>query len=469
MNILLYPIIIPVVFGIFCFVVPKKLRGIALIGSLITFALTIYMFFQGPLSLVKDGSLIFRLDNLSRFILMASTLFGVLIVLYSFKFMERFTRISEYYAYTLWTVSFACGAILSNSLVWLLIFWTLLAITLFLLIDIGGPEARRAAKKTLIIVGGSDVVMILGVGALWIITKKLQMDEINVPVTGGLTMVAFLCLAITAFTKAGAMPFHTWIPDCAEKAPIPVTAFLPASVDKLLGIYLLARIALDLFVLNRAASLVLLIVGSVTIVGAVLFAIIQHDFKVLLSYHAVSQVGYMVLGIGTGNPIGIAGGIFHMLNHAIYKGCLFLCGGAVEHRVGTTQLKKLGGLARKMPITLITCVISALAISGIPPMNGFVSKWMVFQGCAILGQNGDKLWLIWLLAAVLGSALTLFSFMKFIHGTFFGSKEKEEFKDVKEVNFTMWIPMVVLALLCIVFGIFAFQFPLKYFIGPAIR
>ena len=163
-----------------------------------------------------------------------------------------------------------------------------------------------------------------------------------------------------------------------------------------------------------------------------------------------------------------------MLNHAIYKACLFLCGGAVEHRTGTTQLKQLGGLAKAMPITFATCLISALAISGIPPLNGFVSKWMVFQGCAILGQQGDRFWYIWLLAAVVGSALTLFSFMKFIHGTFLRAKlqtnnnPEPKPRDVKEAHFTMWLPMVILALLCIILGIFAFQIPLRYFINPTI-
>jgi formate hydrogenlyase subunit 3/multisubunit Na+/H+ antiporter MnhD subunit len=265
------------------------------------------------------------------------------------------------------------------------------------------------------------------------------------------------------------MPFHSWIPDTAEYAPTSVVAYLPASVDKLLGIYLLARVSLYLFNLTPGMMLLILIVGAFTIIAAVMMALVQHDLKRLLSYHAVSQVGYMVLGVGTLNPIGVAGGLFHMVNHAIYKGCLFLCAGSVENEEKTTDLDSLGGLAKYMPITFGTCVIAALAISGIPPLNGFVSKWMVYQGIIELGRNGGYLWVIWLVAAMFGSALTLASFMKVLHAVFLGIREKRKSgADPKEAGLTMTIPMIVLAVLCLGFGIFAFSIPLSGFIKPAI-
>ena len=211
-------------------------------------------------------------------------------------------------------------------------------------------------------------------------------------------------------------------------------------------------------------------------------AMFQHDLKRLLSYHAVSQVGYMVLGIGTGNPIGIAGGLFHMLNNAIYKSCLFLCGGAVEKKTGTSDLDKLGGLSKVMPITFMTCLVAALSISGVPPFNGFFSKWMIYQGVIEMGKTGNRLWIIWLVAAMFGSALTLASFMKLIHTTFLGAASSQQIgiREGKkspaprssllstEVSFSMWLPMVVLAGLCIIFGIFSYTVPIKNFILPAV-
>ncbi|MCK4261865.1 hypothetical protein KAX00_02035 [bacterium] len=477
-SLLLYPIILPIAAGFLCLVAHRKLREwIAVFASLATFVLTIYLFAErSSLSTTCLLSTI-RLDNLSAFILLAIGLFGFLIALYSLRYMAGKNRLREYYTYLLWTIGASCGAVLANNLVLLLVFWGFLGLTLYLLIGIGGPQASPAAKKTFIIIGGSDALMLLGIILIWLKVSpegsifSLLMDRMSIPLVGGVAVGAYLCLAVAAFAKAGAMPFHTWIPDMAETAPVSVTAFLPASLDKLLGIYLLARISMHLFVMNQAMGLVLLIVGAVTIIAAVMMALVQHDMKRLLSYHAVSQVGYMVLGIGTGNPVGIAGGIFHMLNHAIYKACLFLCGGSVEHRAGTTDLDRLGGLAKVMPITFFTCVIGALSISGIPPLNGFVSKWMIYQGVIELGNKGggigSRLWVIWLVAAMFGSALTLASFMKLIHATFLGVASKKQ-KRIMEVSWTMWLPMVVLAGLCVVFGVFAFRLPLRYLIQSAV-
>ncbi len=485
---LFYPIVLPFLIGIICLILPRKFKGVietlAIFGSLITFALIISIFLIAPQPVLEY----LMLDNLSRFILLAIGLFGFLITLYSLKFMAANSRLNEYYAYILWTIAAASGVVLANNLILLLVFWGFLGLTLYLLIGMGGAGASDASKKTFIIVGGSDCLMILGIGILWFLSGTFQMDKISLSLTPTLSVIAFLCLIIAAFAKAGAMPFHTWIPDCAEKAPIPVTAFLPASLDKLLGIYLLARIAMNLFVMNKAMGTVLLVVGAITIIAAVMMALIQHDLKRLLGYHAVSQVGYMLLGIGTGNPIGIAGGLFHMLNHAIYKSCLFLCGGAVEHKTGTSNLDKLGGLARAMPITFVTCLVGALSISGVPPFNGFVSKWMVYQGIIQFGVHSSgfiaKFWIIFLLAAMFGSALTLASFMKLIHATFLGvhssesvvrSSDKNNLSTMNyqlltrhEVHWTMWLPMVVLAGLCIIFGVFAYRTALSKFILPAI-
>jgi NADH:ubiquinone oxidoreductase subunit 5 (subunit L)/multisubunit Na+/H+ antiporter MnhA subunit len=194
-----------------------------------------------------------------------------------------------------------------------------------------------------------------------------------------------------------------------------------------------------------------------------MMAMIQHDLRKLLSFHAVSQVGYMVLGIGTGTAIGIAGAIFHMLNNAIFKDCLFLTAGSVERRTGTMDLAKLGGLGRMMPFTFVSFFIAALSISGVPPLNGFVSKWMVYQG--IVDAGIAHYW-IFLIAAMFGSALTLASFIKVGHSVFLGDKPRE-IGEVKEVEHTMRFPMGVLAALCVVFGIFA-QLPLVYFIGPVV-
>jgi formate hydrogenlyase subunit 3/multisubunit Na+/H+ antiporter MnhD subunit len=379
MKIFLEPILVSMIAGLFILILPSRFRKMAeffsLLTSLYLFIAGIRIFFAAPLN---AGYL--YVDNLSRFIVPAIGFFGFLITLYSLKSMSGYKLVSSYYAYIIWTIGVSILAVISNNIIVLLAAWGFLGFTLYSLINIKGSEASAISKKTFIIVAGSDAFMILGFAMLWMIKGSLSLTDIRVPIDSALSFWAFFLIAMGAFAKAGVMPFHTWIPETAKEAPISVTAFLPASLDKLLGIYLLVRLVLNVFLLNSFSYAILMLIGSVTIIAAVMMALVQHDFKKLLGYHAVSQVGYMVLGIGTGNPIGIAGGLFHMMNHAIYKCCLFLSGGNVEYKTKTSELDKLGGLSKVMPLTFFTTVVAACAISGIPPFNGFFSKWMLYQG-----------------------------------------------------------------------------------------
>ena len=404
--------------------------------------------------------------------ILAILLFTVLTLLYSFSFMRGKPKLTQYYSCIILTAMASILAVLSNNLILLLVFWGFLGLTLFLLINMSN-NAEVIAKKTFIIVGGSDALMLLGIGIIYYITGSFQMDSIRLELNNGLIVFSYICIAIAAFAKAGAMPFHSWIPDCAKDAPVPVVAYLPASLDKLLGIYLLARISLDLFVMNQAMNILLMLVGAFTIIAAVMMALVQHNMKRLLGYHAVSQVGYMVLGIGTGNPIGIAGGIFHMLNHAVYKSCLFLDAGNVEQKTGTTELDRLGGLSKAMPLTYISALIASLSISGIPPFNGFFSKWMVYQGVIEQLQNSNftvrAISALCLIVAIFGSGLTLASFMKLLHATFLGQPaNRQTGKPANDVSWPMWLPCIILAIICVIFGVFANQIPLKIFIFPAV-
>ena len=320
--------------------------------------------------------------------------------------------------------------------------------------------------------GRKTGAFLLGIAMAWVLSGTFLVSDMSIGTTSAVPIIAFLLLMLAAITKAGALPLHTWLPTSGQDAPASVMAILPAAIDKLLGIYLLVIIVREIFIMQSAAlSAILALIGAATVIIAVMIAMMQHNVKKLLSYHAISQVGYMILGIATMTPVGIAGGVFHMLNNAIYKCCLFLCGGAVEDATGTAELDELGGLGRKMPWTFGCCLISALAISGIPPLNGFVSKWMVYQGILQMGTAeepiaGAGLWPVWFLAAMFGSALTLASFVKILH-TIFLSRLPSDMEKTKEVSLPMIIPMVVLAVLCVLFGVF-YHLPLKLFIYPAL-
>lgn len=468
---LLMPILLPVGIGAISFLIPAKIKAvreiISIIGAVILFYFAFVFFnikdleFSIPwASLGMNFDL--RLYHFSSFILFAISAFLVLITIYSSIKMAGHPRIREYYGYLFLTAGFACGAVLANNFVLLIFFWEGLLLTLYGLITLGAKEAYKTAVKSFIIVGFCDFCMILGIAILWYITGTLKMSEVSIE-PKGLATISFILMMVGAIGKGGSMPFHTWIPDAAIDAPVSVMAFLPSALEKLLGIYLLTRIALDFFVLkmNSPLCLVLMIIGSVTIVLAVLMALVQKDFKKLLSFHAISQFGYMVLGVGTGIPIGIAGGIFHMLNNAIYKCGLFLTAGSVEHRTGTTELKKLGGLRDDMPITALGYAVCALAISGIWPLNGFVSKEMVIHGSYETGYT------IFTIAAWIGAIFTFASFLKAGHSIFLGPRTKEISK-VKESESPFLLPIIILALISILFGIYN-QLPLKFFIEPILE
>lgn len=470
---LMLPIWLPMAAGFVCLLLPKAMEKIAgilsLVGSIVAAFLVWPLFKAGAGELTYRHLIHLRLDSLSGFILVATTGFGVLVSLYSLSYMKGKPRQREYYTYLLWTIGASAGALLAAEFILLLVFWGFLGITLYMMTGIAGPDASAAAKKSFIVIGASDSILIMGIAALWVLRGTTLMHADPVMFSQPLAYVAFISLAIAAFAKAGAMPFHSWVPDCGEKGPASVAAFLPASLDKLLGIYLLMRVSTDVFKMNGSMNTLLAVVGAATIILAAMMALVQHDLKRLLSYSAVSQVGYMVLGIGTGTAIGIAGGLFHMLNNAMYKSCLFLCAGSIEQKTGSSDLDKLGGLATAMPLTFFACVIAAMSISGIPPLNGFASKWMVYQGIVEMGKNGGALWIVWLTAAMLGSALTLASFVKLLHASFLRKPAPQVAeRKVGEVSIVMWLPMVVLAVLCVVFGIFAYRLPLKHMILPAI-
>lgn len=417
----------------------------------------------------------FRVDALAAFCTLFVCLYTVLTAVYAWECLRGNPNKLRFYAYLLSIAVCSVGALLADQLVLFVVLWGALAVLLYLMIAAAtGEKPLATAQKALIMVGGADALMVLGVAIAWDLAGRpnlldLRMSELEIGTATGAGVFAFFLLLAGALAKAGGMPLHTWVPDMAEHALVPATAFLPASLDKLLGIYLAARLSIEVFVLEPWLHTVLMGIGSVTILAAVMMALVQHDLKRLLGYHAVSQVGYMLLGLGTGSAIGIAGGLFHMVNNSVYKTALFFAGGAVEHRTGTGDLNELGGLSRAMPISFVSFAVASLAIAGVPPLNGFYSKWMIYQALVDVGRAGGFLWMVWLAAAMFGSALTLASFLKLLHCVFLGQPaSRHKLADVKEVPAAMWAPAVVLAAVCVVFGLLPRPVPLRLFIFPSV-
>ena len=470
---LLLAIVVPAAAGLLTLILPRRRApwapaALAALACAFELAVAIHVFpkdFAFSWSWMGFGvSFALRLSRLSAFALLGIATFSFLVTIYSAASMAKAPASRRYHAWVVFTVAFSAGAVLADNLVLLLVFWGGLLLTLFAMIASGKTRPFATAIKAFVIVGLTDLALMFGVMLYGRLAGTLSMSAIHLPLNG-LGSVAFLLLLIGAMGKAGAMPFHSWIPDAAIDAPTPFMALLPGSLEKILGIYFLARVSLDLFILRPESwvSPVMMWIGAVTILLAVMMALVQKDYKKLLAYHAISQVGYMILGIGTALPVGIVGGLFHMVNNAIYKSSLFLSAGAVEKEAGTTDLRELGGLGRAMPVTMVCFLVAAASISGVPPFNGFFSKELVYDGALERG------WIFYAIALA-GSFFTAASFLKLGHAAFFGkpANEKRPLKEtVKEAPWPMLVPMIVLAGLCILFGV-ANALPLEHLIQPAL-
>ncbi len=414
--------------------------------------------------------------TLGMVVLLGSGGFALLISIYSFRAMTGERWEGKFYAYVIWALAGACIVGLAGNLLVLLIGWELVTLMLFLLINQGRRDAPAGAAKTYGMLGFADACLLLAIALLaampggsenWSLTR----GAVAVNSMGAAGYAVYVLILIAALAKAGAIPLHSWIPAISKDSPTPVMALLPAAQDKLLGIYLLAVLVLRMFKPDWTMQVIMMVIGAVTILAAVLMAMMQHNLKKLLSFHAVSQVGYMVLGIGTGTAIGVVGGLFHMINHAIYKSNLFLMSGTVGRATGSDEIEDMGGLARHLPVTFICGAIAAAAISGVPPFNGFVSKWLVYQGTLEVSGTNHALAVSLVVVAVFGSALTLASFVKVIYSAFLsaGPKKAPAGRTSRpRESFLLAAPMVVLAAACVLLGLWP-QLVIDRILSPAVE
>ncbi|MBM3254404.1 MAG: NADH/ubiquinone/plastoquinone (complex I), partial [Candidatus Omnitrophica bacterium] len=287
------------------------------------------------------------------------------------------------------------------------------------------------------------------IALVYSLTGSLNMAHISQQLVGkvkgaGILFISVLFLAGFGL-KAAQVPFHAWLPDAHPSAPAPISAMLSGVLIKALGIYALIRIFYNVLGITPAVSGIFLVMGAISMLVGVLLAIAQWDFKRLLAYHSISQMGYVMLGIGLATPLGILGGLFHLINHAAFKSLLFFNSGAIEYATNTRQLKEMGGLKERMPITAATCSIASFSIAGIPPFNGFWSKLIIIIACIQAGK------LFYGLIAVIVSILTLASFLKVQRYAIFGDLPLH-LKTIKEVPGLMCISMIVLAIFCIGLG-----------------
>ncbi len=460
LNLLYTMLILPLALALLLLAFPKSKYGpratVFLLAAALNLIFAIGVFGIEEMTLLIPWAgfginLALRVYSFSRFMILAAAIIMFLVALFSVSYLKKKDYGSTFFFFFLLSLVLTNGVFLANNMVVLLFFWEGHMVTLFATIIISSRKKPRTAMKAVILNGVADLLLMLGIAATCMAAGTLMMDTITKIPLEGLGLLGFVCMMLGAIGKAGSMPFHSWIPDAATDAPLPFMAFMPAAVEKMMGLYLLTRVVLQFFDFQpgSAMSTLIMAIGAITLVLAVSMALIQKDMKRLLSFHAISQVGYMILGIGTALPIGIVGGLFHLVNNAVYKSALFMAAGNVEKKTGTTDLRQISGLGRYLPLTALGFIIAALSISGVPPFNGFFSKELVFDAAYESGR-------IFYIAAVAGAFMTAASFLKMGHAAFFGPLRLPEGvnkEEMKEAPGAMVLPLLILAALCVVFGL----------------
>jgi len=298
------------------------------------------------------------------------------------------------------------------------------------------------------------VLILISGGTSFVLLKAVFQEVPN----RTLAVIAAALFMAGLFIKGGLVPFHGWVPDAYSSAPNAVSVFLAGIVTKTAGIYTMIRLVTAVFGFSGYVKELLLIFGALSIVAGAFAALGQNDFKRMLAYSSISQVGYIIIGLGTGSVLGIAGAVFHFFNHAVFKSLLFINAAAVEKQTGTRDMDKLGGLAGRMPVTGGSSIVASLSTAGIPPLSGFWSKLIIIIA---LWKSADYSYAV---IAVLASLLTLAYFLYLQKKIFFG-KVAPGLEGIKEVDMGLLIPQVILALIIIGVGLL-FPIVLKNLILP---
>ncbi|HQK88744.1 MAG TPA: proton-conducting transporter membrane subunit, partial [Acidobacteriota bacterium] len=307
-------------------------------------------------------------------------------------------------------------------------------------------------------------LILVGLGIMYLNLGTLEFVELKLLLVAGSGPNTVFLLAAALFIagfglKAAIMPFHAWLPDAHPSAPAPISAMLSGVVIKVAGVYALTRLFFDIYPSPARVLNVFLILGVASMIGGALIAYFQSDIKRMFAYSSISQIGYILIGLGLGNPLGLIGALFHVLNHALFKSLLFLNSGALQYRTHTRDMNEMGGLEHRMRVTGITSIFGTLSIAGVPPFNGFWSKLFI-----ILGALAAKQYVVAVLAIFL-SVFTLGYFLLMQRRVFFG-KLNLKWRDLKEVPLTMSLAMIFLAAQCLLVGIF-FNEVLRYLVEPA--
>lgn len=455
--ILPYFIIIPLLAAFIISLFPGKKDtwgiGVAVTAAGILTLLSLYAFF-GKIAETEvynmsgwpaPYGIVLVMDALASFMLVMVGIISLTSLLFSVQYIRNLCLDWKYYALFMLLVSGMNGVIITGDLFNLFVFMEVALLAAISLVAYGGrAEEFEASFKYAVMGAVSSTLILIGIAFTYSKASTLTMSRIaeTFAADDSVTMLWVGGLFLAGFgLKAAAMPFHAWLPDAHSSAPAPISSMLSGVLIKALGIYTLIRIFFNVLGAPKVFMTAFLVLGGVSIIIGVLLAIAQWDMKRLLAYHSISQVGYILLGMGLATPLGLLGAVFHLFNHAMFKSLLFYNAGAVEMSLGTRDLKRMGNLGGVLPVTSGTSMVASLSIAGIPPFNGFFSKLIIIIAAVQAGEP------FFALLAVIGSLLTLASFMKVQSYGFRGRRIVEKVRT--RVGWGMNTAMIALAVLCL--------------------
>lgn len=385
----------------------------------------------------------FHADTLAVFMAIVSSLVGSIIVLYSFGYIKEFKHRNEYYFMVVLFLGSMMGIVYSRNLISLYLFWEITAIACWRLIGFFREKEYviRADKAFLVTVFGA-LVMLIGFLDIYGTTGSFDLGVLS---HAKISNTAVLLILFGILSKSATLPFHTWLPD-AGVAPSPVTALLHAAVLVKIGVYVFARLFVATFEVDPIWHTIVPVIAGVSALVSAGAAMIDNDIKRIIAYSTISQIGFIFLGLSIGNEVGVAGGLLYILMHGLSKAGLFLCAGVIEHSTHTKDIRKMGGLIHKMPVTAVSFILCAFSVMGIPPLGGFFSKYLVINGAV----NSGQLWITF--TFLIGAVFTIIYLFRLFVAVFMGTPNFEHAD--KEGTPVMLYSIAILAVLSLLGGIF---------------
>ena len=407
-------------------------------------------------------------DGLTVFMLV--TVYGVAscIALFSTSYIQKYTAPWMFYTLFLLILAGMSGVLMTGDLFDLFVYLEITSLAACTLVGFGTERQElEAAFKYGVMNTLGALFVLFGIAFLYGYASTLNMADMarvlaEKGVGNKVVPLASVFFVVGFGLKAAIAPFHAWLPDAHSSAPAPISAMLSGLIIKCLGVYALFRILFCVLGINPALTSVLLFLGALSMGTGAFLAIGQQDFKRLLAYSSLSQVGYIVFAIGLGTPLGVLGGLFHLFNHSVGKSLLFLTSGAVDYATGTRDLAQMGGLWRRMPVTGSAALVGAMSIAGIPPFGGFWSKLLIIFAAVQAGRFGYAAW------AVVAGVLTLGYLTRALRHAFWGPLP-ERWHQVQEVPGPMQLAMLVLALVCLGGGFLLLPSLQEVFVHPAVK